>query len=429
MSNKQKSKTIRVNSLVRTYNTAHLKEIAGMSCDEVYTSFKSDGTIVTSRCVKCKELLDALCKIIPAFSPILPTSKNDIKNIKKFHNLWLAHLNDLQNDICKPAKPIYLVDEVNKILKSKGSNLECQSVHLEWYLWRHQGKEVEPKRIADDILAYDGTDWSKVPRLKKDKEYHIHLYSSNPKDAQMIEVDRAQDGNSDAPRRKYNKDGYEHVTRVFEYIWQIPSVPGIKDLQERLENDLSVLTKYAKRYRESVSGYDFAIEYQKAIDSLHTLPESARKIRFATPEVNKKAEGIQAGDEGSQPETASPTPSVPADAPAEVQDEAQKKEQERTSAPVTPESTTNGEGQHWMDYQQNLAELKAYLSGLAPRVQHLEYAIDLPGNQPVFLAFAKSNDFHAAMRTLRSNTAGNMPVSYANIMQFIQKVAEATDMK
>lgn len=281
MNEDSKPRRIRCSKVVKQYNTNHLKRIADMGCGEVYQSLKSSGGIVTRRCMNCKELAEKLIEKIPGFLPSEPKVGADLKKMQQIHETWIAHLRDTIERIGKPVKPVYLADEVTKVLQTKGSAIKCENVHLEWYLATQRGKVVTPVKVAAAILAYDGTDWSSVKRLVKDDAYNIRV-EDEPQSA-------AEEGQK---KRSYIRNRYEAVTKVFEYIWSLPAVPHIDTLEERLKNDLQVINELAVWRKQDTEDYDYGVKYLEFLGRLQTLPASAKKVKFksAVPPAKETTE-------------------------------------------------------------------------------------------------------------------------------------------
>lgn len=281
MNEDSKPRRIRCSKVVKQYNTDHLKRIADMGCGEVYQSLKSSGGIVTRRCMNCKELAEKLIEKIPGFLPSEPKVGADLKKMQQIHETWIAHLRDTIERIGKPVKPVYLADEVTKVLQTKGSAIKCENVHLEWYIATQRGKVVTPVKVAAAILAYDGTDWSSVKRLVKDDAYNIRV-EDEPQSA-------VEEG---LKKRSYIRNRYEAVTKVFEYIWSLPAVPHIDTLEERLKNDLQVISELAAWRKKDTEDYDYSTKYQEFLGRLQTLPASAKKVKFksAAPSAKDRTE-------------------------------------------------------------------------------------------------------------------------------------------
>lgn len=267
-----KPRRIRCSKVVKQYNTDHLKRIADMGCGEVYQSLKSSGGIVTRRCMNSKKLAEKLIEKIPGFLPSEPKVGADLKKMQQIHETWIAHLRETIERIGKPVKPVYLTDEVTKVLQEKGSAIRCENVHLEWYLATQRGKVVTPEKVAAAILAYDGTDWLSVKRLVKDDAYNIRV-EDEPQSA-------AEEGQK---KRSYIRNRYEAVTKVFEFIWSLPAVPHIDTLEERLMNDLQVVDELAAWRKQDTEDYDYSVKYLEFLGRLQTLPASAKKVKFKSP--------------------------------------------------------------------------------------------------------------------------------------------------
>lgn len=297
MNEDSKPRRIRCSKVVKQYNTDHLKRIADMGCGEVYQSLKSSGGIVTRRCMNCKKLAEKLIEKIPGFLPSEPKVGADLKKMQQIHETWIAHLRETIERINKPVKPVYLADEVTKVLQEKGSPIKCENVHLEWYLVTHQGKQVTPEKVAAAILAYDGTDWSSVKRLAKGDAYNIRV-----EDEPQSAVEEAQ------KKRSYIRNHYEAVTKVFEFIWSLPAIPHIDTLEERLKNDLQVIHELAVWRKQDTEDYIYNAKYQEFLGRLQTLPASAKKVKFkaavppAKDETEPKAKTKTVGKVKTDPE-------------------------------------------------------------------------------------------------------------------------------
>ena len=437
MGKNSKDGKVPCNKLLKEYNTKNLRSIADMSVNEVYTSILKSGGIITKKCAACSKLLNILIEKVGNFKPSSPMTVEEQSKLQTLQTLWLNQLREQYFAISKPVVPTYLRDTVTQILRTKGSDIVCQNIHLEWYLEQHQSDKLDPEKIADAIIEHREWNWNEVPHLKRNTQYY--LTAEVPDDQQQ-----EQDGKS-SKRRSRSKDEFDAILDTIEFIESFPSTPGIETLDARLRNDIKIADDVLKWRGKSTDTYDYRQKFQMFLNLLQTLPDTAKQITFADIDektmkkiskgrsaVKQKVKATKkekAGETNKEVETAkkeeATVPStqlqeeVAVEQPTPPADEDPGEEPEHFS----PEEVEN---MHDDLYKENHVKLLKFLNEKASSgfigLSYLRQNIAEERNARYIRDFAYRRDFDNVYNTLVVNS--NRPgVSATNIMNYIRDVA------
>lgn len=419
MNNDSKEIKVPCSKLLKDYNTKHLRSIADMSVNEVYTSLSTSGGIITKKCSACKDLLSTLIQKVRNFKPSSPMTVEEQTKLQKLQTLWLSQLNTQLSAIAVPVKPTYLRDTVTQRLREKNSSLVCQNIHLEWYLEQHQDSPLAPDKIADAIIEHDSWDWSQVPHLRRNSIYYITA---------DIKDDQVTDSDTTSPKKHSRAKGkYDSILNSIEFIESFPATPGIETLDARLQNDIKIADEVLAWREKDADTYDYRQQFQMFLNRLQTLPDAAKQITFADiddkamkKQTKKKSKAKQT-KKAHEPEQAAAvdgqtkpqkeeTPSVGGDAP-------------EAAAPETRSIPSRSELDRQAIAQQNNTELTSYLEIIANKSDYLKGNIKEERNIGYIQKFASREDFREVFETLKQHTVNERYVPARTVMQFIRNVA------
>ena len=245
------------NSTVKNFTIATLQRL-GLDAmpGKVYNMITSGEGVIPKSSLETNRLVDLLLKKIPLCLPPVPPTAAEKAQYKEFNEKWCAALREKQ--VLK-FQSVYLRDEVNKVLQRKNYPQRCQRIHLVWCLSLKGEAYMTPEKIADAIMEYDGTDWANVLPLKNDTAYYVRL--SN---------------NTDEEKQRF--------LDAVEFIYSLSSQSADPTFVEKLQNDLDVLSEFAK-WEDDLTSYKYADRYQELVDRLQTAPVARKRKKNA-----KKAE-------------------------------------------------------------------------------------------------------------------------------------------
>lgn len=374
---KRKSVRIPCAKIVHDYTMATLHRLGKLRCTDVYRSMKQFGGIVLPGQGKTTETLDELLVCIDSFIPSVPMTSEDVEKSKKFVASWKRNLQHIRKQLMGTCKPIYLQIEVARVLKERNSKVKFREVMLEWYLSRFGGDDLTPEKVADAVIAYNATDWSKVRPLAKGKKgYNIRLDVNTEEEK--------------AVARKY-----------VQWIYRLETSDIPVTLLDDLKNDMKVVKEFEAWRDGEPRDYEYKNTYKEFICRLRTAPV-AQKPNGDT--ATKK-------DEPVAQQLASPViGQIPVD-----EDPGEEPEH------FSPEEV---EDIHDDLYKGNHEKLLKFLnekaSSALPYMSYLRQNISENGKY--IRDFAYRPDFDNVYNTLVVN-ANRPGVSAANIMQFIRNVA------
>lgn len=237
------------NAMVKNYTIATLQRLGlDAAPGKVYNKLVSDEGVVPRSNKEVNDLIDLLLKKIPLFLPPVPPTAAEIKRYKEFNQKWIDKIQKMKQS---QFTPVYLRDEVNKVLERKQYPQHCKRIHLVWFLSLKGEKHMTPEKIADAIIKYDGTDWDNMLPLKNDTAYHVRL-------ATDTEEER------------------EKFLDTVEFIYTLSSQSADPTFIERLQNDLEVLSEIDD-WKANLTSYKYAERYKELVSRLQTTPGSSQK--------------------------------------------------------------------------------------------------------------------------------------------------------
>jgi hypothetical protein len=250
----KKTKTavrIPCNAMVKNYTIATLQRLGlDAAPGKVYNKLVSDEGVVPRSNKEVNDLVDLLQKKIPLFLPPVPPTAAEIKRYREFNQKWIDKIQKMKQS---QFTPVYLRDEVNKVLERKKYPQRCKRIHLVWFLSLKGEKHMIPEKIADAIIEYDGTDWDNMLPLKNDTAYHVRLATD-----------------TDEEREKF--------LNTIEFIYTLSSQSADPTFIERLQNDLDVLSEIDE-WKANLTSYKYAERYKELVSRLQTAPGISQKKR------------------------------------------------------------------------------------------------------------------------------------------------------
>lgn len=378
--NKRKSIRIPCAKIVHDYTMATLQRLGNLRCTDVYRTMKQGGGIVLPGQGKAVDDIEKLLVCVDSFIPSVPMTTEDIEKSKKFVASWKRNLQYIRKQLMGTCKPVYLQTEVARVLKERDSKVKFREVMLEWYLSRFGGDDLTPEKVADAVIDYNATDWSKVRPLAKGKKgYNIRLDVNSEEEK--------------AVARKY-----------VQWIYRLETGDIPATLLDDLKNDLKVVREFEAWRDGEPRDYEYKNTYKEFISRLRTAPvltksdgdsETLKDEPVAQQQVSPVGEQTSSADEdpGEEPE------------------------------PFTPEEVDN---LHDGLYKDNHAKLLKFLNEKASSgfigLSYLRQNIAEERNARYIRDFAYRRDFDNVYNTLVVNS--NRPgVSATNIMNYIRDVA------
>ena len=115
------------NAIVKNYTIATLQRLGlDAAPGKVYNKLVSEEGVVPRSNKEVNDLVDLLLKKIPMFLPPVPPTAAEIKRYKEFNQKWIDKIQKMKQS---QFKPVYMRDEVNKILKRKHYPQRCKRIH------------------------------------------------------------------------------------------------------------------------------------------------------------------------------------------------------------------------------------------------------------------------------------------------------------
>ena len=148
----KKSVRIPCAECVHEYTMATLQRLGNLRCTDVYRSMKSSGGITLQSYSKALHDIDKLLTCADSFMPSVPMTAKDVDDSRQFIVTWKRHLLQMRKQLACTCKPVYLQDEVTRVLRERKSKVKFHSVMLEWYLSRYGADNLTPEKIADAVL-------------------------------------------------------------------------------------------------------------------------------------------------------------------------------------------------------------------------------------------------------------------------------------
>lgn len=245
------------NATVKEYTVATLQRL-GLDAGpgKVYNQIVSGDGVVPRSSKEVNSLVDKLLKKIPLFLPPVPPTAAELEKYKEFNQKWIDSILKMKQS---QFTPVYLRDEVNKVLERKKYSQRCKRIHLVWCLSLKGEKHMTPEKIADAIIEYDGTDWDSMLPLKNDTAYHVRLVNA-----------------TDEEKEKF--------LDTVEFIYALSSKSADPSLIEKLQNDLEVLAEI-EDWKDNLTSYKYVERYEEMVGRLQTAPGIPKKKRSARKSV------------------------------------------------------------------------------------------------------------------------------------------------
>lgn len=250
MSKANKPVSIPCSKIVYEFTKKKLQDLGGLSISGVYHMITEGKGIVLQRDKKALQQIEELIVSVEDFKPSVPMTSTDVLKIRTFVSKWKSELVKVKKQLLHAGTPVYMQDEVAKVLKQKKSKVKFHEVMLEWYLSTFGGDNMTPENVADAVIRHDATDWTKTKPLAKDYQYNI----------------RMADCSSEVK---------SSVANTVQWIYEIKAGDVDKDLASHLANDLQVMKEFAKWRDNDPKNYEYRNVVQGFINRLQTIvPET-----------------------------------------------------------------------------------------------------------------------------------------------------------
>ena len=290
----EKKAAVRIpcNATVKNYTVATLKRL-GLDAGpgRVFNNIISGKGVIPKNNRVVNDLVELLLKKIPTFIPPVAITDAEKKRFETFNEKWADSIIKL---VGGQFTPIYLRDEVNKILLRKQYPVRCERIHLVWCLSLKGESWMTPEKVAAAIIEYDGNDWNDLPQLRNDTMYHVRLRD-----------------NTDAERKKF--------LDTVEFIYKLTSHSADSSLVEKLQNDVDVLSEFEK-WKDDLTSYKYIERYEEFVSRLQTAPVVRKKKTATSPVIRKEPETSKSEGQDiieNESTTPSPTAAQPIIQPAE----------------------------------------------------------------------------------------------------------------
>lgn len=250
MSKGNKPVSIPCSKIVYEFTKKKLQDLGGLSISGAYRMITGGNGIVLERDKKALQQIEELIVSVDNFKPSVPMTSNDVLRIRTFVGKWKSELVRVKKQLQRAGTPIYLQDEVAKVLRQKKSKVKFHEVMLEWYLSTFGGEDMTPENVADAVIRHDATDWTKTKPLAKDYQYNIRMADCRP-------------------------ESKSSVANTIQWIYEIKAGDVDKDLVDHLANDLQVMKEFAKWRDKDPKDYEYRNVVQGFINRLQTIvPET-----------------------------------------------------------------------------------------------------------------------------------------------------------
>ena len=119
-----KTKTIKVESttLVKKYVDYTWKRLAGITTSEAATRLSRGRGVPSKSDSNISDAIHELVRRIDQFRPMVLWSGRDATPYRNRNLAWKARLMKIAEYVSKDAKPVYILDEVNKILRKRSAS-------------------------------------------------------------------------------------------------------------------------------------------------------------------------------------------------------------------------------------------------------------------------------------------------------------------
>lgn len=336
-----KTKTIKVESttLVKQYVDYTWNRLAGITTSEAATRLSRGKGVPSKSDSNISAAIHELIQRIDQFRPMVLWSGKEATPYRNRNQAWKGRLMKIAELVGKDAKPVYLIDEVNKILRKRSasqidaikssikdiseaqaskqqltddqkqrldaarqqirdirSEYVCSPLIITKYLHlQHKddmsieelAKKMEPSMIAQFIIDYSGTAWEYLPVKMDVVSYNVRIDQKSSWKA---------------------ADAVKHI----EIPYTCPSIVSTmadKDILADIQNDINVLDEYIAWYQASGSlnlTNEYQAIYNNFVRQLRTLDISIDTFK------TKKEAPKKAVPPANQPPTHTPSSERPA---------------------------------------------------------------------------------------------------------------------
>ncbi len=266
----RKQVKIKVDAVAFEYSSKIWAAITGIEPSKITLRLSKGEGLPNKEDAAIVAKLDQLLIAIEDFKPLTLMNGEDGATYRSQIAMWHKHLLSIKKRLKKQAKPKYLVDVVNDILKESKSKLRCSLLILTKCLHILGEQGLSPESIASTIMDNESTDWEKLPvplNLVK-KTLMIHCTKTSGQKASEQE-------NKEASIHK-KPTLTEQVEKIYMFPYSCQVQADNTELNNRINNDLNVIEEYVKWARESAI-YQLDDVYKAKFDvfrsRLQTLPQ------------------------------------------------------------------------------------------------------------------------------------------------------------
>ena len=259
------------NRKVREYTTRQVKALTGLTVSRAYELLRETGSLPVNESSDVIKRGRQLLKLINTFKfpSSIPVRPVDDRHMWQFRERWAKYLQGQLDKVVGSSKPVYLVDEVNKQLKRRKSNITCIRIHLMWYLDVYGEDNMTPESIATAIIKFGVSDWSQVQPLVNNSKYSLVLAG---------DVDNIDQ---------------EEFAQMVEFIWLVPKPKIQVDLLSKFENDIKVMQEFYKLWESSPTTYDYKKIFEEYVCRLQTLPPSKKRVSLKKEVDSESRSGVE----------------------------------------------------------------------------------------------------------------------------------------
>lgn len=368
MGTEYKKASVRVSKQVKNYTSTTCERLAGMSYGKLFISLSRHQGVISGQDQQTILLARKLADMIPKFIPDFAMYATVKEGLKEFNRKWRKEVNRNIDRLQSGTSPIYLRDKVTELLRARGSSAICTNFQLEWYLYHHPDDIIDPEKVADALLEYDGTDWKKIRHPKKEESYTLNVTNIKFK-------------------------SYDDMKSLIEFIHDIPSSVD-DDYRHKVENDIKVLEEFDAWWKSQHSfTTKFLNEYNAAKRRLMTVPVDLVSENKEPVESECVSSVSNSPEESAIDLTEDPSTSSEAD---------------------SPDSGVIHE--RWHD---NYKEVMVYLRGFDRFDERSEEIINEA--QSDIEKFCRLDNFSTEFRTIRDSVTENNAIYPTYVVSAIQK--------
>ena len=257
-SNDSAKVSVRCDALTKDYTKQQCEKLAGIGYGELYNTLAKGELLLSEEDRQVKALANKLKEKVNSFTPNVPVGASERKRLEAHNEKWIKQIDALLLSITPRSKPIYLADEVNRLLTERGSQITCERKHLVWYLHRYGAEQMQPDKIAETLIDIEPKDFEKL-RLPSSKA----AYSLVPSESGVH--DRST------------------ILPVIEFIYAIPSSIDDSTLAGKIKNDLKLMDEFKKLKNGANSKYD-PQPYYDLRNKMQTIPSVQDQQEPESPE-------------------------------------------------------------------------------------------------------------------------------------------------